>query len=446
VISTSDSAGDPVADELSDQVLDAYATRMRRSRGRYYAVIALVVAIVVVCVSIAWSRGEVAHTTLKTAATPAPSVALRAPATSMTRSWTSTHRSAIGTPYWGGTVITHDAHTVRGRDATTGAVTWSYTRSDRTVCTAMQIQGVTVAIYELHGDCDEVTALDSQTGGRDWTRTLDENGQPILGHPSYQVTPYTFMVISPAVIYAIDPAGSGPGAGIDRWVFGEQGCTIHSAVLGSAGALISQTCPNPACAGLTFCHTGPQLLLRDGSNAQNNDDSHKANPDLITWNLAGKSWVPASADQVISAVDPSTGKLMVLDATKGTTRTSLNLSGPTASLATLTAIDTQDLELIWIDGVTYALNQVDGSLAWSASTASPPTVTATTTDGGATVTTPDLAQSIFAAPSASGIALLDPSSGQPERTLTVPAPPAGSSVYPLGDGFVVAGSSTAVYR
>ena len=33
-----------------------------------------------------------------------------------------------------------------------------------TVCTAIQDQGVTVAVYQLHGNCDELTALDSDTG------------------------------------------------------------------------------------------------------------------------------------------------------------------------------------------------------------------------------------------------------------------------------------------
>ena len=73
----------------------------------------------------------------------------------------------------------------RGRNARTGATTWSYTRTDRTVCTAAQLDGTTIAIYAVHGNCDEVTALDSGTGRRTWTRTLDKDGMPLNGRPTY---------------------------------------------------------------------------------------------------------------------------------------------------------------------------------------------------------------------------------------------------------------------
>ena len=54
------------------------------------------------------------------------------------------------------------------------------------------------------------------------------------------------LIWTSQVIYAINPAGNqdfgSKNGGLDRWVFAETGCTIHDAVLGSAGALISQTC------------------------------------------------------------------------------------------------------------------------------------------------------------------------------------------------------------
>ena len=58
----------------------------------------------------------------------------------------------------------------------------------------------------------------------------------IDGHPHYAVGPYTVMIWTSKVIYAIDPSGNqdtgGKSGGLDRWVFAEKGCTIKDAVLG----------------------------------------------------------------------------------------------------------------------------------------------------------------------------------------------------------------------
>ena len=268
------------ADPVAESAMAQYRVRMRRARGIYYGVLAALAVLVLAVVGIAWSHGEITHTHLKTTANPAPSITPAVPASAVALTWHSTDHTAAGTPWWGGTVVTYDAHSVRGRNAATGAVTWSYTRTDRTLCTAMQTFGLTVAVFEVNGNCDEVTTVDSQTGVRKWERTLDEVGQPINGHPVFSVSQYTIMATTPSVIYAFDPV-----SGIDRFVFSQQNCVIHSAVLGSAGALISQTCANPNCDGRTFCGSGPQLLLRDGQNSRNDSDSK--NPDRIIWNKIG---------------------------------------------------------------------------------------------------------------------------------------------------------------
>lgn len=426
------------ADRPTDRALVAYAARMRRARRRYFATLTVLVAAVVTAVSIAWSRGEIANTTLRTVLSAPPSLALRVPSTTLRQAWTSTDRTAIGTPYWGGTVVTFDQHTVRGRNAATGAQTWSYRRNDRTVCQALQIRGVTVAIYQLHGNCDEVTALSTDTGQREWTRTLDENGQPIFGQPTYQATQYTFLVITPLVIYAIDPS-----SGYDRWVFGQQRCTINSAVLGSAGALISQSCNQPSCSGLTYCRTGPQLLLRDPNAGYNNDEKHHANPDQIIWNVANSGLVPASADQLVSAVDPATGRLIVLNPAKGTVQTTRALSPAPSGVEAVSASPTLNAELIWVDGLTYAVRTSDSAVLWASRTLSPLTVTTTNTAAGGL---PDLSQVTLAVPTQRGLALLNPRSGRPSREFAVPPPPAGSLAYPYGTGFVVAGPATTGYR
>lgn len=431
--------GDSPATPPDNRVLVAYAARMRRARRRYFATLAVLVAAVLTAVSIAWSRGEIANTTLTTVRSAPPSVPLQVPSATLRQAWTSTDRTAIGTPYWGGTVVTFDQHTVRGRNATTGTQTWSYRRNDRTVCQALQIRGVTVAIYQLHGNCDEVTALSTDTGQRAWTRTLDENGQPIFGRPTYQATQYTFLVITPLVIYAIDPS-----SGYDRWVFGQQRCTINSAVLGSTGALISQSCDHPPCSGLTYCRNGPQLLLRDPSAGYNNDEKHHANPDQILWNVANSALVPASADQLVSAVDPTTGRLVVLNPDKGTVQTTRALTPAPSAVDAVSASPTVNAELLWVGGVTYAVRTSDSVVMWASRTLSPPTVTAT--DAASVVGLPDLTQAVLAAPTSNGLTLLHTRSGRPSRNFAVPPPPPGSTAYPYGTGFLVAGPTTTVYR
>jgi outer membrane protein assembly factor BamB len=418
--------------------LERYGRRMRTGRRIYFAVIAAVILAVGAIVSVVWLGGEAAHTSLTTVASAPPSVALQTPPAAVREVWQSPDRTAVGTPYWGGTVVTYSTDSVRGRDASTGAITWSYTRTDRTVCQAIQNQGVTVAIFEHNGNCDQVTALDSGTGERRWTRTLDkaeQDSQPVNGHPSISVTQFAIMVTTPTVIYALDPAG-----GLDRWVYHPKNCTIQAAVIGTGGALISQSCTHPVCDGLKFCGTGRQLLLRDAS--AGHDDDKKDNPDQIKWNLIGKTAVPASADKLISAVDPTAGQLEVFDAAKGRTISHLDLPGGINSNEPIAAVPTDRAGLIWIAGRTYAVG-VDGlAFLWTAPTTVAPTVTPTSNVQGGT---PELGASTIAAGDPAGIVVLDRTTGQPSATFPVGVP-TSSRVYPFGTGFVVAGPSTAVYR
>jgi PQQ-like domain len=423
----------------SRAALERYGRRMRRGRKIYFAVIAVVVLAVGAVVTVAWLSGEAAHTHLTTVASAPPSVALRAPSVALQKQWQSPDRTAVGTPYWGGTVITYSTDSVRGRNASTGAITWSYTRTDRAVCEAVQNQGVTVAVFEHNGNCDQVSALDSGTGQRRWTRTLDkaeQESQPVNGHPTISVTQFAIMVTTPSVIYALDPAG-----GLDRWVYHPKNCTIQGAVIGTDGALISQTCASPKCDGLKFCGTGPQLLLRDANAGR--DDDKKDNPDQIKWNLIGKTAVPASADKLISAVDPSARQLEVFNAAKGTTISHLDLAGGFATNEPITPVPTDRAELIWISGTTYAADVNGLAFLWTAPTTVPPTVTQTS---GTQAGTPDLRSSTIAAATPTGIALLDPNTGEAGRAYPIAVPAAGSRVYPFGTGYVVAGAPTTVYQ
>jgi hypothetical protein len=424
---------DPAA-QRSPEAVARYRRAMRRKRSIYLGVVAAVVAAVSVVVALAWSRGEIAHTTLRTTAAAPPSVALGRPATSLTRAWHSPDRTAIGTPYWGGTIVTHSADSVRGRDASTGTITWSYTRTDRTVCEAIQVQGVTLAIFKVHGNCDQVTALDTDTGRREWTRTLDENGHPVNGRPAYSIDDFTVMISTPSVIYAVDPT-----SGIDRWIFA-QGCRINGAVLGSQGALISQTCAHPKCGNHKFCGSGPQLLLRDATAGQSDDDNNR-NPDQIKWNRIGVTARPVSAGTVVSAINPAGTALSLFEVDHGKSLGQVQVRAAARSLASSVAIETDGTELIWLSGTCYALASGSAQPLWRATTSSPPTVTSAKAGSA-----PELGSARIAVPGSSGIEQIDGLTGSIQQSFPAPAPPPGARAYPFGTGFLMAGRSTTLYR
>lgn len=439
---TEDVDAPPRPNALSDAALARHARRMRPLRIIYAAALTVAAIVIAVIVAVAYNRGEISHVTLTTVDRPPAKVALQAASATQTKAWSSSDTTGIGTPYNDGTIITHDAHTVRGRNALTGKQTWSYTRTDRTVCTAIQAQGVTIAVYKLKGDCDELTALDSNTGARRWTRTLDKDTAVFDGPASYWVQGGEVMFVSKTSVYALAVSGtSGAGnGGLDYWTFHHVGCTINGAVLGLGGALISQTCAHEDCGSAKFCGNGRQLLLRDIT-AGYDDNAKDNNPDQIKWNLFGNDLVPTAAGHSLAARDPSGSTLSILDIKTGKATTRLPLTGRPGSSAPAGFASTYDGDLIWLDGRTYALRAAATSFAWQTDTASIPTVT-----DPAGTSSPTLAAARLAVPASTGIVELDGTNGRAHATYAVGAAPAGSLAFPFGTGFVVAGPTTTVYR
>jgi hypothetical protein len=410
----------------------------------YAATLSVAAVIILVIVVVAYNRGEISHASLKTVSAGPSEIRLQAPSQPLTQAWTSSDTTAIGTPFFEGTVITHDRHTVRGRDARTGKQTWSYTRTDRSVCTAIQTQGVTVAVYKLHGNCDEVTALDSGTGDRKWTRTLDKDGAEFNGPAQYWVQPGNIMFVSATSIYAVATSGDADdgNGGLDYWTFHHTGCTINDAMLGVGGALISQTCVHEDCGGAKFCGNGKQLLLRDATKATDDKtETNHNNPDQIVWNLRGNDLVPTSAGHSITARAPSGGSLQLLDAKTGKTTASLALTGRTDSSAPTTFTSANDADLIWIGGRTYALPSGKTAFAWQLDTSYVPTVSDAS---GTSATT--LANARLAIATRSGIVQLDGATGRVHDSYPVAPPAADSYVYPFGTGFLAAGPTTTLYK
>lgn len=420
-----------------DAALGRYRAELRRRRIVYVAVLTVLLAALGTVVGVAWSQGEVSHATLHRFRPPPPNLALAPPSATLQPAWRTSDRLADGVPQWGGTVITFSDHTVGGRNARTGARTWTYTRTDRTICAVGQAAGTTIAAFENRGNCDELDAFYSGTGSRRWTRTLDFDGLPINGRPVFQTTPSTYVITTGLAIYAIDPV-----TGYNRWTYHRDACHISGAVLGSTGALISQTCsPRVQCGTQKYCGRGPQVFLRDGS-AGRQDDS-KDNPDKIKWLIADDSTLPVAADQVILTIERGGAALHMLDAGKGTLMHRLALVPAAAGAeGAPSAVAAADAEFVWLAGRTVVVQTDAVRPLWSRATSSVPTVVSSTGQSG-----PALADARITVASPGGIAVLDGHNGRVSTAFKVGTQAPGSVVWPLGTGFVIGGTNgTEAYK
>jgi hypothetical protein len=234
------------------------------------------------------------------------------------------------------------------------------------------------------------------------------------------------MITSPSVIYALDPV-----SGLNRWTYSRVGCRIGTAVLGSAGALVSQICTRPRCGNLKMCGAGVQLFLRDGT--AGNGDNSKADRDQFKWNKMGNADVPVSAGVVVSAFDPKTHELSALQASNGSA-SAVTLSPAPSSASGAQTAEAQDAQLVWLDGVTYALPSGPTSQLWATPTSTAPTAT----NGSDTATS--LSTTRISAGVTGAIADLSGSDGSVQQRFDVTPPGPGGLVTALGGGFMVSGA------
>jgi len=176
--------------------------RTRRRRDRIIA--AAIAVVVIVAATVVYLTSDIRATDSQVApAGPAPEEMTSVPQR-LQVDWQQATDSTVGavaSPF--GTVVTSDQHTVTGRDVGTGAVRWSYSRSDRQLCrigsgdtTAGELQppfstqsdgaarGI-MAIYARDGLCGEMVLLDPRTGERRYQRTAPNqpDGSLIYGGP-----------------------------------------------------------------------------------------------------------------------------------------------------------------------------------------------------------------------------------------------------------------------
>ncbi|TKV61038.1 hypothetical protein FDO65_05165 [Nakamurella flava] len=168
----------------------------RRRRDRIIAAGIAVVVLVAGLLIYLTSDGR-ATTDATGPAVPAPSTAAAPPA-ALAERWTLTTDPALGavaSPY--GVVVTADTTTVYGHDATTGALRWSYGRSNLPLCAVgsgdVDAPGVTrrgvvrgvMVVSEEGGWCSQVMLLDPDTGERHYVRTSPDQpgGALVFGGP-----------------------------------------------------------------------------------------------------------------------------------------------------------------------------------------------------------------------------------------------------------------------
>jgi PQQ-like domain len=407
--------------ERSAAAISRHATRMRQQRRRYLAVLGTVVLALGGWVAIVWSHSEVVHATLHSATLVPRDVPGGQLSATPQPAWRSDEATATGAPFQGGTVITYSAHTVHGRDARTGVITWSYTRTDRTICDVVQAQNRTVAFFRRNGNCDEVDAFTTDTGRRAWDRTLDTEAHPVNGAPTVLARADGLFVSTGTVVYAIRL-----NEGFDFWEYATAaGCHLSGLAVGSAGALIAETCAD-----------GDHLLLRDRY-ASNDAKDHP-----VKWRLDGISALPFTADSFVGALDPGTRRVVRYNPTNGHVAGRLSLTPPPPATGPVHQMPVQDGELAWTAGTTYAIDSTGTRQLWSTETTSLPTVATSV----ATPGLPALSSSVVLVAAAGGVDLLDGLTGRVSQTLPVPTPPAGSRIFVVGTGFVVAGPSTIVYK
>jgi len=404
-----------------DPRLVAYKSRMRRLTLWYGTAVVLVIAAVVAWVVVFLSDSEVAHAALHTASTPAPDISSAPTSASPRLAWTSDDELAIGEPFWQGTVITFDQHTVTGRNGADGTATWTYTRSDLSICEVAEEHGKTIAVFRRDHNCDEIDAFFTTTGKRAWSRTLDSDGQPTNGTPSFAVSENTLLLTTPQQVHAIDPVG-----GLDRWnTLAPSGCTDVKAVLGDNGVLVTQN-----------CRDGQYLLLRDPYAGDKDND--KPNPKLQLWReKLAEDVVPVAAGAVISAYEPSSGDLIIYSTT-GSQSSRVPLSPRPGASVVPNVTTTSGVDVVWMGGQAYGLVQAGQSLAWRQALSGPPLVGSTATD--------------LVAVDNSSVTVLDASTGAPGASYPIRSTPAGSVAYYVGSGLLIgrgpttATTGVAMYR
>jgi hypothetical protein len=280
----------PAEPRSAHPALVAYRARNRKLMAIYAGVLALIVVVAFAAVRLAYAHGDINNVDHASAPAPEDLIPQRT-ANALSLKWRTDDAPAVGSPVSGGVVVTWDRHTVNGRDARTGDVRWHYTRSDRELCTVLQQDATTTAVYRHNGNCDQVTGFVTATGATKFYRTLTDDGDIAVSS-----APNVILIVSKTTVHVIDNAG-----GLDRWDYdAPDGCQIDRALGGSLGVLIS-----------FHCGTTNRLAVHDLINGDKDKTVAKWD---VTLNFPA---VPILADIALGVIDLDNGDLVTMSADKG---------------------------------------------------------------------------------------------------------------------------------
>jgi hypothetical protein len=379
---------------------------------RIYALTLVVLAVFAAgAVRLAYGHGELDHVGRASAVAPEP-VPPAPTAPSLKLSWRSVDRPAGGTPYSDGVVVTYAPHTISGRDARTGAVRWHYTRSDQTLCSVVQQDQTTIAVYNRHGHCSQMTGFETSTGNPKWYRTLSDVGSSVSAS-----APNVVVLVARRSVHVTDNAG-----GLDRWMWtAPADCLVDRALAGSLGVLVGY-----------HCGSSHRLLLHDLIGEKE------------LWNITlNADAIPIAAHAFLGAIEPSTGMLCIYSTAKGVLTKRLPFAKGdwiAGALAALPRAGTTfepngkaaaGSEFVWIE----QLNRVSGTgrVQWAAQTGEAQQL--------------DQATLAAAGRRPGQIAIIRITDGKTKRTVSLtPAPTGAFQPFPVGHGFVLAGTTTEMYQ
>ncbi|UQX89710.1 PQQ-binding-like beta-propeller repeat protein [Jatrophihabitans telluris] len=404
------------SDQLSRPEVPAALARHRREMRRARTIYAVVVAVLVVIgfagVRLAYAHGELDKVT-STVGPSATALPTGTPAAALRQVWSNAGQAAVGEPYESGVVVTWSGHTVQGVDVSTGKVRWSYRKADEVLCSVVQQDGSTIALYRRDGNCDQVTGITTATGAPKWWRTLTDNGPLALSSTANVV-----LAVSATTVHDFDNFG-----GVDRWLFtAPDGCQVDRALGGSKGVLISY-------------HCGSQHHLTMHDLTTNKD---KQNFDVPV----NEDYVPVAAGTVLAVASQSSGEVRTVNGADGKLAATLSLGSPDRVKAALsglprsqttveaTSADNTAVEIVRLDQA-YAIG-AQAAVAWTAKTSGWPSIVNDT----------------VALPVKGSIELRSATDGGVRRSVSLAPSPAQADqpVFAAGSGLVVAGPTVAYYN
>ncbi|GAA4690002.1 hypothetical protein GCM10023215_28030 [Pseudonocardia yuanmonensis] len=371
---------------------------VRRRRGDLAAAAFLVLVLIVVAV-VYGTQSPAAETESVPATAPgtAPTAAVAVPP-GFTEAWRAPSGAAPVPVVAGPGVVTADGSTVVGRDATTGAERWRYSR-DRPLCTVAEGFGRALALYQDGSGewCSELSALDADLGTRGPAANLDVRpGARLLASGSvvaassrdYLETMRSDLVTTAQYGAVVAPAQPGRQP--------RPGCSYTSLALGSGRLGVIENCAADAGDRLT-------VLRPDGSG-----DADTPNVEFSTQLSArGVHLLAVSVDRE-AVLLPGPPELQILDRS-GNQVGLIGLDVPESEIAPpadgigATAHDTARTYW-WSGSRTIALDRSGLAPVWTLrGTLGPGTAYA----GG------------WLVPVEAGIAVVDPLRGAVERTIPV---------------------------